>query len=249
MAGEEGAQATDHLGCEHYNRNCALIAPCCKKQYTCRICHDEKEMHELDRHQVCHVVCLKCNLEQEVAGCCKDKNCGNEFGKYFCERCRLFDNDDKNQFHCDKCGICRVGGRENFFHCDKCNVCLALLLKDNHKCVANMSHDACPVCLEDLHSSRKQMHIPPCGHLLHLACYKDLFKAGHFACPNCNQSMINMTDVWKEVDREVSETEMPEEYRNVTVDIICRDCQKKSQTKFHVLGLKCEHCGSYNTAR
>jgi hypothetical protein len=29
----------------------------------------------------------------------------------------------KRQFHCDKCRICRVGGREHFFHCDQCGCC------------------------------------------------------------------------------------------------------------------------------
>jgi len=27
------------------------------------------------------------------------------------------DTTSKKQFHCEDCGICRVGGRENFFHC------------------------------------------------------------------------------------------------------------------------------------
>jgi hypothetical protein len=27
------------------------------------------------------------------------------------------------QYHCDKCGMCRVGGASNFFHCDKCGGC------------------------------------------------------------------------------------------------------------------------------
>jgi len=28
------------------------------------------------------------------------------------------DDVNKRQFHCDACGICRVGGRENYFHCE-----------------------------------------------------------------------------------------------------------------------------------
>ncbi len=27
------------------------------------------------------------------------------------------DDTTKEQFHCDDCGICRVGGRSKFFHC------------------------------------------------------------------------------------------------------------------------------------
>ncbi|RRT85237.1 hypothetical protein B296_00000786 [Ensete ventricosum] len=28
------------FGCEHYKRNCKLLAACCKKLFTCRFCHD-----------------------------------------------------------------------------------------------------------------------------------------------------------------------------------------------------------------
>ena len=29
--------------CDHYNRNCNIISPCCGNQYSCRLCHDIKE--------------------------------------------------------------------------------------------------------------------------------------------------------------------------------------------------------------
>ena len=35
------------------------------------------------------------------------KKCDVEFGRYFCEVCRLYDDVDKKQFHCEQCGICR----------------------------------------------------------------------------------------------------------------------------------------------
>jgi hypothetical protein len=36
----------------------------------------------------------------------------------------------KQQYHCDSCGICRIGGRDNFFHCDRCGMySLQLILK------------------------------------------------------------------------------------------------------------------------
>jgi hypothetical protein len=34
-------------------------------------------------------------------------SCGVQFGKYFCAICRMYDDTDKQQFHCDQCGICR----------------------------------------------------------------------------------------------------------------------------------------------
>ena len=53
--------------------------------------------------------------------------------QYFCYECKLFDDEDKAQFHCDGCGICRIGGRENFFHCATCNMCLPTHLEGKHK--------------------------------------------------------------------------------------------------------------------
>ncbi len=90
----------------------------------------------------------------------------------------------------------RIGPREKYFHCTKCNLCLATDLKDNHKvwqvfswflkvtcsfccsqwninpcllfqCVENVSRQNCPVCMEDIHTSRIGAHVLSCGHLLH----------------------------------------------------------------------------------
>ncbi|KAJ8434401.1 hypothetical protein Cgig2_002603 [Carnegiea gigantea] len=133
-------------GCEHYRRRCRIRAPCCNRIFTCRHCHndamvcvlfflllsmflnplililailmsyaasslsDPMERHELVRQDV-----------TRVAKVCS--NCGVDMGEYFCEVCKFYDDEtDKKQFHCNECGICRVGGRENFFHCQKCGM-------------------------------------------------------------------------------------------------------------------------------
>ncbi|XP_041359367.1 RING finger and CHY zinc finger domain-containing protein 1-like isoform X2 [Gigantopelta aegis] len=222
----EGNAESDQLGCEHYFRKCCLIAPCCKKEYICRVCHDEKELHEMDRRKVTTIKCLKCDTLQEVRSKCK--KCGIVFGNYFCEICRLFDDKDKEQFHCDRCGICRIGGAENFFHCEKCDVCLGNTLKDNHKCIEKVSHDVCSICREDLHTSRTELNVPPCGHILHRTCYLSLLKTGNYACPTCNESMVKMDNLWKYMDEEISGTEMPDEYKDLLVPVLCRDCHKIS---------------------
>ena len=41
-------------------------APCCKKYYNCRLCHNDKESHELDRKTVEAIKCLQCDSSQEV---------------------------------------------------------------------------------------------------------------------------------------------------------------------------------------
>lgn len=54
--------------------------------------------------------------------------------QYTCLICNLFDDADKQQYHCHGCGICRIGGAENFFHCEVCNMCLPIQLKiDGHR--------------------------------------------------------------------------------------------------------------------
>lgn len=57
--------------------------------------------------------------------------------QYSCLECNLFDDEDKSQFHCAECEICRVGGAERFFHCKRCNICLPLQLKNNGHKVLN----------------------------------------------------------------------------------------------------------------
>ncbi|KAL3334746.1 hypothetical protein AABB24_031129 [Solanum stoloniferum] len=122
-------------GCEHYRRRCRIRAPCCNEVFDCRHCHNEAtsllrniyDRHELVRHDVKQVICSVCDTEQPVAHVCT--NCGVNMGEYFCEVCKFYDDDtDKEQFHCDDCGICRVGGSQNFFHCKKCGAHYNFLL-------------------------------------------------------------------------------------------------------------------------
>lgn len=57
--------------------------------------------------------------------------------QYTCLVCNLFDDEDKNQYHCDGCGICRIGGKDRFFHCEVCNMCLPMQLKIEGHRVSN----------------------------------------------------------------------------------------------------------------
>ncbi|KAL7644928.1 UNVERIFIED_CONTAM: hypothetical protein RMT77_004745 [Armadillidium vulgare] len=237
-----------NMGCSHYRRNCQLIAPCCKKKYICRICHDEVENHQLNRHSVERIECLVCKTEQPVSQHCISENCKIRFGLYYCSICRLFDNKENSQYHCDGCGLCRVGGRENFFHCDRCKMCLPKSMT-KHKCIDDISHRDCPICLEYIHTSRIVSHMPPCGHLIHTPCYIDLLNAGIYACPTCGKSMVHMNSIWKKMDEEIEKVPMPSEFSDMYCNILCKDCQQEGLTRYHSLGLKCTKCGSYNTAR
>lgn len=84
----------------------------------------------MNRKEVTELICVLCDTRQPVQATCQ--NCHCQFGKYTCLECNLFDDEDKNQYHCDGCGICRVGGRDKFFHCAKCNMCLPVQLQNGH---------------------------------------------------------------------------------------------------------------------
>ncbi|XP_015776266.1 PREDICTED: RING finger and CHY zinc finger domain-containing protein 1-like [Acropora digitifera] len=215
--------------CPHYIRRCALLAPCCNKYYPCRLCHDDVEDHNLDRKKVQEIKCIQCHSSQATASHCKE--CGIKFGRYFCGICRLFDDHQKGQFHCDGCGICRIGGKDNFFHCNRCDMCLGIQLKDSHKCVERSSRSDCPICYEDIHTSRIPAHVPPCGHLLH-----------RYSLSNCQLSII--TNCY---NTDLSGGILCRDCHKL--QILCRDCHKESRVRFHVVGLKCMECGSYNTSR
>ncbi|XP_032585337.1 RING finger and CHY zinc finger domain-containing protein 1 [Drosophila mojavensis] len=236
------------FGCTHYKRRAMFVTPCCDKFYKCRFCHDENESHHFDRKTLTELICSECNTRQKVQEQCE--KCGVRFGKYTCLICNLFDDSDKQQYHCHGCGICRIGGAHNFFHCEVCNMCLPMQLKiDGHRCVENISRSHCPVCLGDIHTSRIPCHIPDCGHLLHKMCFDQLLASGHYTCPTCQTSLIDMTALWEYLDAQALRMPIPLKYENQRVHIFCNDCHKTSKTKFHFIGLKCVNCGAYNTTQ
>ncbi|KAK9100835.1 hypothetical protein Scep_024265 [Stephania cephalantha] len=246
-------------GCAHYRRRCRIKAPCCNEVFDCRHCHNEaknninverKHGHDLPRHQVQQVICSLCDTEQEVGLLVRQVcfNCGVCMGKYFCETCRLYDDDtSKKQYHCNGCGICRIGGRENFFHCYKCGCCYSILLKNSHPCVEGAMHHDCPVCFEYLFESRNDVSVLPCGHTIHMSCLKEMQQHLQYACPLCSKSVCDMSKVWEKLDMEIAATPMPQSYLDKRVWILCNDCGATSEVQFHVVAQKCLNCKSYNT--
>lgn len=106
------------LGCEHYKRNVKLQCYACRKWYPCRFCHDEVEDHHLNRRKTENMLCMLCGHAQPASQWCKQ--CGEQTAQYYCNVCKLWDNDSKkNIYHCGDCGICRVGQGlgKDFFHC------------------------------------------------------------------------------------------------------------------------------------
>merc|ERR1719487_1775447 len=245
-------------GCRHYRRGCQIVAPCCGEAFWCRHCHNEEKSsgcypHQIDRTRIREVICQRCHTRQPPGKQCT--KCKEVFGAYFCETCNFWDDEgiQKEVFHCERCGICRVGGRENYFHCDTCGSCYPNEILNSHTCVENAMHQNCPVCLQDLFQATIQVTILQCGHTIHQDCLRELQMsfAGlqSLRCPICNVSLYKYEDLWAEMDRQVADTPMPAEYQNISISIICNDCQQTSAVQFHVMGHKCPHCRSYNTRR
>lgn len=237
------------LGCVHYQRNCKLECPTCLKWYPCRFCHDaEISDHKLLRSQVKHILCMKCNLPQapESSDCV---NCEEELAIYFCLKCVLYDNDpSKDIYHCDKCGICRLGLglSKDYFHCDTCNICLSIDLKLHHKCVTNTTHCDCPICNEYLFTSVSKVVFMKCGHLIHQACYDEMIKHS-YKCPICKKTVVNTETQFRILDQEIRQLPLPAPYDKWRCIISCNDCKGKSNCAYHVMGLKCKYCQSFNT--
>ncbi|CAI5497445.1 unnamed protein product, partial [Closterium sp. Naga37s-1] len=198
-----------------------IKAPCCNEVFDCRHCHndakshsEDKSRHEIARHNIERVVCSLCSTEQKVQQVCEA--CGVCMGRYFCFKCKFYDDEvAKKHFHCDECGICRVGGKDKFFHCDKCGCCYATSLREDHRCVEKSMHHNCPVCFEFLFESLRETSVlRECGHTIHTECLDELRKHNRYACPICCKTMFDMSRVWAQLDQEVAATPMPEAYQN-----------------------------------
>lgn len=106
------------LGCKHYKRNVRIQCAECSKWYTCRLCHDAEEDHTLPRRLTRHMLCMLCGHPQKASDTCV--KCGESAAQYYCSICKLWSDDvNKPIYHCDECGICRVGHGldKDFFHC------------------------------------------------------------------------------------------------------------------------------------
>jgi uncharacterized CHY-type Zn-finger protein len=237
------------LGCMHYIRNVKMQCSACEKWYTCRLCHDEVETHTLPRRETKHMLCMLCKTPQAVGQVCK--KCQVAAAHYYCPICKLWNNDpDKSVYHCDDCGICRVGEGlgKDFFHCKTCAACMSIAAESTHKCIERSTKSDCPICGEFMFTSNKAVAFMRCGHSIHEKCFAEWCDTS-YKCPICSKSIANMESQFRRLDRHIEEQPMPEEYRDNRAYIFCNDCNSRSVTKYHWLGLKCTICESYNTAQ
>lgn len=87
-----------------------------------------------------------------------------------------------------------------------------------------------------------------CGHSIHERCFTEWCKTS-YKCPICSKSIANMESQFRRLDRHIEEQPMPVEYSSNRAYVFCNDCNSRSITKYHWLGLKCSICESYNTTQ
>lgn len=203
------------LGCMHYKRNVKVQCFDCQRWYPCRHCHDQSRdlpfLHALNRQKTQNMLCMLCQTPQPAAQECV--NCGNYAAWYYCSKCKLWDNDtNKRIYHCDDCGICRVGEGlgKDFVHCKRCNVCISISTSAAHPCIERATEGNCPLCLMRMFEAKVPVVSLPCGHYMHGECYKDLM-AVTYKCPVCSKSAVNMELQWRKLDEEIAIQPMPEE--------------------------------------
>ncbi|KAL5976686.1 hypothetical protein ACLOJK_021019 [Asimina triloba] len=111
---------------------------------------------------------------------------------------------------------------------------------------ADLARDLCPICHEDIFTSRNPVKALSCGHLMHSTCFQD-YTCTHYTCPICSKSLGDMQVYFRMLDALLAEEEVPDEYSGKTQNILCNDCEKRGEASFHWLYHKCPHCNSYNT--
>lgn len=107
----------------------------------------------------------------------------------------------------------------------------------------------CPVCQEDLFSSRCASHEMPCGHAIHWHCFREL-TSFDTRCPVCKKTAETheqMAPTWSAMAMGIALQPVPPEMARV-VNIICNDCEETDEDRrWHFLGVQCLKCSSFNT--
>jgi hypothetical protein len=245
------------LGCPHYSRSCKLRHPTSGRLYTCRLCCEQtREMatkdkdSPLDRYEVTEVLCMKCGALQPAGDKCVNQECpsgGKPFARYSCNICHFYDDSsNKSIYHCPFCNVCRSGKGLglDYRHCMRCNACVSLT--DDHHCIPQRLQGNCPICHESMFQSTEPLRGLKCGHVMHLSCFTNM-RAHSYTCPLCKKSAEDMTEYFALLDSAIRMQPMPPAYAATTSNIYCQDCCKMGNVTYHFVGLKCQHCQSYNT--
>ena len=241
--------------CKHHKNKCSIICPKCPKEsnlHACHTCHNSSLLGKDNEHFITNkdieqVACMECKTIQNISPQCKNKSCGIKFCVYFCNVCKWLDSSKPRGhiYHCEKCNVCLNGQKSKYKHCDTCNVCIDKKTFSGHKCMhGEWTKDReCTICRDSIVSEISKIMV--CGHIIHENCYKMLINST-YKCPECNKSIKDTTEEFRKIENDIINTPLPDELMR-DANILCNDCEKKSKTSYHYVGLKCKFCKGYNT--
>lgn len=190
------------MRCPHYTHWAISVCRDTSRRVACRLCVPPDTVPPFDRFRVAQMVCDFCYCCQPAGAACVNPECTARgvVHRYYCATCHLWEHASRTLFHCDACGICRVGAPEQYRHCDACGMCVPTRpsrpdwdtrrdpVRDTHHCVGGAAVDnPCPVCYEDLAASVDPATFLACGHAVHVTCLNEWARHGGGACPVCRQ--------------------------------------------------------------
>lgn len=231
----------NRFGCSHYKRNCLLVCNTCSRTYPCTHCHDKTETHKLIGRNVTDMICLVCGVTQKKSNKCI--NCMTVMGDYFCDPCSFWSYDIK-VFHCNSCGVCRLGDINEFMHCEKCSICIE---RKDHKHVSSGVKNNCPICAEYLLYSSKEVILLRCGHYIHKECH-DSNLTSSIHCPICFKLVGDDSTIRSKIEMMINANKQ-ENYRIElqACQIKCFECGEICEKDVFMLFNQCNNCKSFNT--
>ncbi len=238
--------------CSHYDKkNYYFKFNCCGIYDPCKRCHMERNTCQFDKICVNEITCSECNKTQEPSEFCIE--CSIKFANSYCAICNIW-TQQKEIFHCDSCGVCRIGNKENIFHCHNCDACFATknLITNQpikHKCfqyvtnknISNnesrkisLKESSCVVCMELIFYSQESSTFLMCGHPIHKNCFKQMIQQQNYKCPCCKKSICDMSKQWNYLRLMIELHPLPTEI----VTIQQNDIVDSPYGKFKIINIK-----------
>lgn len=224
----------------------------------CDICHiwTEKDIVHCNECQLCRVGKLG-----EIQHCSRCDCCypNDIFATHYCN------GKSMRAMHCPICA-------ESVYSTQKLSCILPCKHVVHQLCLTESlqkGHYRCPLCrkcMGDMQSTWDEMRLSIMMQPMHPSFLAPIKEGdtvdttdGDFIVRKIHreeESKTNANDYWCDGELVVADqTLVPRRYlmrdlsKKISANIYCFDCEEKSTTIFHYVGLECKNCGSFNTTR
>lgn len=209
--------------CEHYQKSCyKFYFECCGIYDPCKRCHLKRPAHivsdDLIGITVNEITCSTCETAQSPSHSCV--GCETKFSNSYCEICYVW--TEKDIYHCEKCGVCRVKEEGVIaVHDDSIGICMKSKKNNNRPKynfkVSNIEarKNCCAICKENTFIYMRHNTVLRCGHQVHDDCLKEYFQH-NYKCPNCKKSSLNMSSYWVKIRQQKRMLRLPPDFYPIT---------------------------------